>query len=164
MYGKSNADENLGNVSTTAKSQCWLVKGHLLLHAKLAHGVEWGYWYGQFYCLRLCTRLLCPMKYVLMQCQVQYDGWGFSWPQKSMSKFRTWSGALRTRMLVPFEQRQQIYENWENMGARNSFPVCANHVLKVWLMVNCYDSPVLINQLVGGDNGDTMNPSLPQKV
>ena len=50
--------------------------------------------------------------------------------------------------LVPSEQRQQIYERYEDLGASNLLPVGANPVQKIQLVVDGYDPEVLFDQVV----------------
>jgi len=49
-------------------------------------------------------------------------------------------------------------------GTSDLLPAGANHVQKIPLVADCYDSGVLIDQVVGGDEDDITNAALLQRV
>jgi hypothetical protein len=66
--------------------------------------------------------------------------------------------------LVPPEQRIRILQRYEDLSANNLLSVGTNPVKKIPLVVDGYDSEVLIDQVVGGDDDDTDNPVLIQRM
>ena len=51
-------------------------------------------------------------------------------------------------------------QRYEDLSANNLLSVGTNPVKKIPLVVDGYDSEVLIDQVVGGDDDDTDNPVL----
>ena len=67
--------------------------------------------------------------------------------------------------LVPSEQRIQIFQRYEDLGVNNLLPVGVSPVRKSPLIVDGYDSEVLIDQMVGhNDNDEPNNPALMERM
>ncbi len=67
--------------------------------------------------------------------------------------------------LVPSEQSIRIFQRYEDLGVNNLLPVGATPVRKIPLVVDGYDSEVLIDQIVGdNDNDETNNPALMERM
>ncbi len=65
---------------------------------------------------------------------------------------------------MPPEQQIRILQRYEDLSANNLLSVGTNPVKKIPLVVDGYDSEVLIDQVVGGEDDDTDNPVLIQQM
>ena len=66
--------------------------------------------------------------------------------------------------LVPREQRRRILELFEDLGVNNLLPAGKNPVRKIPVVVDGYDTEVLMDQIVGGDDVDENNNTAPQRI
>ena len=66
--------------------------------------------------------------------------------------------------LVPREQRRRILELFEDLGVNNLLPAGKNPVRKIPVVVDGYDTEVLMDQIVSGDDVDENNNTAPQRI
>ena len=63
--------------------------------------------------------------------------------------------------LVPPERRRRVLELFEDLGVNNLLPARTNPVRKIPVGVDGYDTEVLMDQIVGGDDADENNNRAP---